>query len=397
MATTTPNLQLTKPAATDFYDVAVGNENLDKIDTKFGSIDETVTTLESDIGAITAALPKNAYTEVTKEITTSGTWTVPEGVHEVEVMLFGGGGAGYYHTGTSNVSYGGGGGSGYMNCGKFYVTPGQQIPVTIGAGATNYSSDGGTTSFGDMLSSNGGQSGSSRKGGDGFAGGGGYADDSANVLSKSAGHGVGGGDGGWHGYSTVSMLEGVSTATAQGGGQYVSPSSSGARAGGGGGGMNGGNGGNGKGDGGGGGGGYGIKKLTSNASGGTGYGAGGGSGGGAGAPGICVLKHALPIGGQIFSPAMSPTSFEFTSGSSSGIINVTGLSPTATIKLETADTAFKVGGTNTVGGTVTVTDGKIIVKNVASWSGTRTVMVAVEDSDSLAFYTQKYFTITVTM
>lgn len=52
MATTTPNLQLTKPAATDFYDVAVGNENLDKIDTKVGSIDETVTTLESDVGVI---------------------------------------------------------------------------------------------------------------------------------------------------------------------------------------------------------------------------------------------------------------------------------------------------------------------------------------------------------
>lgn len=393
MATTTPNLQLTKPAATDFYDIAVGNENLDKIDTKFGSIDETVTTLESDIGAITAALPKNAYTEVTKEITTSGTWTVPEGVHEVEVMLFGGGGAGYYRQSGSHS--GGGGGSGYMNHGKFYVTPGQQIPITIGAGATDYSSDGGATSFGDMLSANGGQSGSSYKGGDGFAGGGGCADSSGNVPYRFAGHGVGGGDGGWGG--NAELLKGISTATAQGGGSYISSSQSGPRAGGGGGGMNGGNGGDGGPSGGGGGGGYGTKKLTSTVFGGTGYGAGGGGGNPAGAPGICVLKHALPIGGQIFSPAMSPTSFEFTSGSSSGIINVTGLSPTATIKLETADTAFKVGGTNTVGGTVTVTDGKIIVKNVASWSGTRTAMVAVEDSDSLAFYTQKYFTITVTM
>ena len=161
--------------------------------------------------------------------------------------------------------------------------------------------------------------------------------------------------------------------------------------------MNGGNGGDGGSNGGGGGGGYGTKKLTSTVFGGTGYGAGGGSGGGAGAPGICVLKHALPIGGQIFSPAMSPTSFKFTSSSSSGTINVTGLSPTAIIKLETANTAFKVGGTNTVGDTVTVTGGKIIVKNAASWSGTRTPMVAVEDDDSLAFYTKKYFTITVTM
>ena len=227
---------------------------------------------------------------VTEEITTSGTWTVPEGVHEVEVMLFGGGGAGYYRESVS-INFGGGGGSGYMNHGKVYVTPGQQIPVTIGAGATDYSSDGGTTSFGDMLSANGGQSGSSYKGGDGFAGGGGCADSSENVPYRFAGHGVGGGDGGWHGNDTSRLYKGVSTATAQGGGQYVSSSSSGTRAGGGGGGMNGGNGGDGTTGGGGGGGGYGTTKLTSNASGGTGYGAGGGSGGGAGAPGICIIKY----------------------------------------------------------------------------------------------------------
>lgn len=233
---------------------------------------------------------KKAKPYVTEEITTSGTWTVPEGVHEVEVMLFGGGGAGYYRQ-SSSVNSGGGGGSGYMNRGKFYVTPGQQIPVTIGAGATDYSSDGGTTSFGDMLSANGGQSGSFYKGGDGFAGGGGYADSSENVPYRFAGHGVGGGDGGWHGHELSRLFRGVSTATAQGGDLYVSSSSTSSRAGGGGGGMNGGNGGKGGPNGGGGGGGYGIKKLTSGTSGGTGYGAGGGGTSPAGAPGICVIQY----------------------------------------------------------------------------------------------------------
>lgn len=227
---------------------------------------------------------------VTEEITSSKTWTVPEGVHEVEVMLFGGGGAGYYEQ-SGSVNFGGGGGSGYMNHGKFYVTPGQQIAVTIGAGATNYSSNGGTTSFSDMLSANGGQSGGYYKGGDGFAGGGGYALSADYVSVRFAGHGVGGGDGGLHGYDSVEVFKGISTATAQGGEGYRSSSSSSSRAGGGGGGMNGGNGGKGGSNGGGGGGGYGTTKLTSGTSGGTGYGAGGGGTSPAGAPGICVIKY----------------------------------------------------------------------------------------------------------
>lgn len=78
MATTTPNLKLTKPAATDFYDVAVGNENLDKID-------EAVTTLESDVGAIIDALAKKACIEVTA---TAAGWT-GDGPYTQEIAVTG--------------------------------------------------------------------------------------------------------------------------------------------------------------------------------------------------------------------------------------------------------------------------------------------------------------------
>lgn len=209
MATTTPNLQLTKPAATDFYDVAVGNENLDKIDTKVGSIDETVTTLESDVGDIIVALAKNVYTEVTEEITTSQTWTVPDGVTEIEVRLFGGGGSG---------GFGAGGGGGHMAYAKMTVTPGTQYAITIGAGgaAPEYDSsyhiyrggnDGGATSFGNIITAKGGTCGGgswnldnsrpdSARGGNGGTGGGAWYQKGSSLSftnSSLASYGGGGG------------------------------------------------------------------------------------------------------------------------------------------------------------------------------------------------------------
>lgn len=56
MATTTTKLGLTKPAPTDFYDVAVGNANLDKIDSAVGGLTTNVETLESSVTDITAKL-----------------------------------------------------------------------------------------------------------------------------------------------------------------------------------------------------------------------------------------------------------------------------------------------------------------------------------------------------
>ncbi|GLB26638.1 hypothetical protein LXJ15735_28790 [Lacrimispora xylanolytica] len=101
--------------------------------------------------------------QVTQVITSSTTWTVPSGINQVQVFLVGGGGGGGY-----NVLYGGdhagfGGGSGYTTTQTVSVTPGQQIPIVIGAGGRGRNSDNGdngsNTSFGSVVV-NGGNRGS---------------------------------------------------------------------------------------------------------------------------------------------------------------------------------------------------------------------------------------------
>ena len=150
----------------------------------------------------------------TETITSNVTWTVPSSIRgNVSVRLFGGGGGG------GNVYAGGGGGGGWMNNGEFKVSPGQKIPITIGAGG-NVGVAGGTTSFGSYLSANGGGAGSSiggsggagggatdtQKGGDGyqFGGGGGY-----QRQGGFSGGTSGGGNGGiWGGGGGVSLSHG---------------------------------------------------------------------------------------------------------------------------------------------------------------------------------------------
>ena len=241
------------------------------------------------MGALIGAFPSGATLQdewITEEITTSKTWTVPAGVTEIRVMLFGGGGGGF----SNDYNRGGGGGSGYLAKGEFEVIPGSEYVITIGAGGAA-GSDGGKTSFGDLLSTNGGQSGSGSAGGDGFAGGGGGAeikDQARHEGDFGRGQVGGGGNGGASGDDT--NRSGVSTLTAKGGsGDYKSGFSY--QSGGGGGGMNGGDGGNGDGARGGGGGGYGPRQICQY--GGKGYGAGG-LGGFEGAKGICIIKYNRP-------------------------------------------------------------------------------------------------------
>ncbi|MET3485353.1 hypothetical protein [Methylobacterium sp. 1973] len=89
-------------------------------------------------------------------------WTVPDGITQVDVEGCwgpGGGGAG------GSMAAGAGGG---FAAGTYTVTPGQVIPVTIGApgvgtagsfNSTNPGGNGGTTSFGSFCSATGGQGG----------------------------------------------------------------------------------------------------------------------------------------------------------------------------------------------------------------------------------------------
>ncbi|HST75462.1 MAG TPA: hypothetical protein VLJ20_08830 [Acetobacteraceae bacterium] len=90
---------------------------------------------------------------------TSGSFTVPAGVTTVEVEVWGAGSGSY--ASTSTAPSGGGGGGGYARRRIAGLTPGQAIPVTIGAGGaagttTTGPGPGGTSSFGTFVSATGG-------------------------------------------------------------------------------------------------------------------------------------------------------------------------------------------------------------------------------------------------
>ena len=59
-----------------------------------------------------------------------GTFTVPSGVTNVEVLIVGGGGGG------AGLQGGGGGAGGLVYLSSFPVTPGGSVPVTVGPGGT---------------------------------------------------------------------------------------------------------------------------------------------------------------------------------------------------------------------------------------------------------------------
>ncbi len=93
--------------------------------------------------------------------TQSGNFTVPNGVSAVKVTVVGGGGSGGYH---STMPSGGGGAGGRAKGVITGLTPGQVIPVTVGAGGAAPTSQqngsaGGTSSFGSYMSANGGTGG----------------------------------------------------------------------------------------------------------------------------------------------------------------------------------------------------------------------------------------------
>jgi len=93
----------------------------------------------------------------------SGTFTVPTGITNVQVILFGGGGGG----GGGLYGNGGGGSGGQGGMGIAYVTGiSGTVTVTVGAGGNGggnnaYGAAGGTTSFGSFATATGGAGGGS--------------------------------------------------------------------------------------------------------------------------------------------------------------------------------------------------------------------------------------------
>lgn len=124
-----------------------------------------------------------------QSFTTSGTFTVPAGVTQVEVTTIGGGGAG--GSGNSTLP-GGGGGSGGVGVAIITgLTPGASIPIVVGSGgapasAGNTGGNGGTSSFGSgpSIEATGGYGGEG-----GLSGSGGGVPGGAAGFSGSAGYG----------------------------------------------------------------------------------------------------------------------------------------------------------------------------------------------------------------
>lgn len=126
--------------------------------------------------------------------TTSGNFIVPDFIYKLEIEIWGGGGGGGTEAG--GIPNGGGGGGGYVTA-IVDVTPGQNIPYTVGAGGATGAPGvtGGTTSFLTLSAAGGtgGDGGADRDGGLGGAASGG----DINIPGQSGGYGnEGGGSGG---------------------------------------------------------------------------------------------------------------------------------------------------------------------------------------------------------
>ncbi|HIX15977.1 MAG TPA: hypothetical protein H9740_09705 [Candidatus Hungatella pullicola] len=124
----------------------------------------------------------------TQIFTSSGTFTVPDGVRSVQVFMVGGGGAG----GADQSSNSGGGGGGYTKTLTATVYPGQKVVIKVGAGGVT--GDGGASSWGDTTV-NGGQAGWANHGGNGGSGGGASGNDDIPPDNVGADGGEDGSDG----------------------------------------------------------------------------------------------------------------------------------------------------------------------------------------------------------
>ena len=149
---------------------------------------------------------------VIQKIVTSGTWVAPKAVKQLfKVYCVGGGGGGGVNLNNNNSAYsggGGGGGGGHIEISELTIPLGAEIDIICGAGGAKQT-DGGATSFGTLLTANGGSkgedgAGNGGKGGDGGAGGGGGVGDNGNGRHRggSGGNGSFGGGGGAGGGSS---------------------------------------------------------------------------------------------------------------------------------------------------------------------------------------------------
>lgn len=146
--------------------------------------------------------PKTGIDSFIKVFNENGTFTVPDGVESVDVLIVGGGGGGGSRQG------GGGGAGGLRVLSNHTVIAGASIPVTVGAGGIGVSEDrgqnGGDSSFDTIVAQGGGGGGSRNEnkdtgldGGCGGGGGGKWLSGQGYTTAGTGSQGSNGGRGGW--------------------------------------------------------------------------------------------------------------------------------------------------------------------------------------------------------
>lgn len=156
----------------------------------------------------------------------TGTWTVPNDVTSVRVLIVGGGGGG------GNDEGGGGGAGGFIEDTSFSVTQGSTVAVTVGSGGSgslgvtnNKGENGANSIFGDLTAIGGGGGGSAAN----------FSNTAANQTTYFAGNSGGSGGGGKGSESTYTFTGNAGAGTA---GQGSNGGAGGSGIGGGGGGAN---------------------------------------------------------------------------------------------------------------------------------------------------------------
>jgi len=151
----------------------------------------------------------NSYTvQIFTTTPAGGTWTVPSGVTEVDVLVVAGGGGGGSPGGGVPYTGGGGGAGGVIFRKNFAVTPASAITVTVGSGGSgsdtggSAATNGGNSVFGSLTAIGGGAGGNRINTAGGVGGSGGGASSPTipflNGSAGTAGQGYAGGKG-WQG------------------------------------------------------------------------------------------------------------------------------------------------------------------------------------------------------
>ncbi|MGE7840142.1 glycine-rich domain-containing protein [Lysinibacillus sp. NPDC093712] len=178
MSTNTPNYNLEKPNQDEFYDVNVQNGNMDKIDSALktlagevasGVTQEDLTTIDTKLDGINQGVGeiKGKSDQIKQGVDNLNTkqdslllkiqngalkqniaifdkpgtytWKCPDGVTEITLTMFGGGGSG---TGSvlnySNISAQGGQGAAFVTRKPIKVIPGTTYSLVVGSGGSGF-------------------------------------------------------------------------------------------------------------------------------------------------------------------------------------------------------------------------------------------------------------------